>query len=409
MRPATFSSQIADLRRQYEIGKASQQRERVRDLWFLCLGNAVATRAALPWLKSLATHRDEQVVGYATHLLGRGGKKGQAIARRLLGHRREVVRCKAAYGLAEGIDTSAATLGGLLRMAQSRSEEQRSVALGALGKIARNSQRRGLLAPYHERIIELLDRSSTAVQSRATEAVVATFRSRERFVEFALDRLDPPRGKPQHVWLSTLVDELAEVKTAPYLPRILRIVRAQPAWISWFLGPLSSAGPDAADIVPLLEPLAEEDSLDALRAGGALLRIAGRREVLRKLAKQIGESPDEVAGILCDIGPAAAPVAGALARVIDRRFDEPDWDLLWALTDALSAIESAEPVAIKALRKSLSHESGRVQGSALRGLAKLGPAARAALPDLRRLAAKSRGESRRQVERVIRAIEKPAN
>src|SRR5688500_2118748 len=125
MHTATFSSQIADLRRQYQAGGASQQREKVRELWFLCLGNAAATRAALPWLKSLATHRDKQVVGYATHLLGRGGKKGQGIARRLLGHRREVVRCKAAYGLAEGIDTSATTLRRLVRMAQSRSEEQR--------------------------------------------------------------------------------------------------------------------------------------------------------------------------------------------------------------------------------------------------------------------------------------------
>lgn len=219
MRTATFSSQIADLRRQYDAGGLREQRDKARDLWFLCLGNRAATRAALPWLKSLATHPDEQIVGYATHLLGRGGKKGQEIARRLLGHKREVVRRKAAYGLAEGVDTAAATLGKLLRMARSRSEDERSAALGALGQIARNSQRRGLLAPYQERILALFDGSGSTVQSWATEAVVATFRSRQRFVEFALARLDPPRGKPQHIWLGTLVEELEEVPTAPYLPR----------------------------------------------------------------------------------------------------------------------------------------------------------------------------------------------
>jgi HEAT repeat protein len=406
---ATFSSQIADLRRQYDAGDASQQRERARDLWFLCLGKQAATRAALPWLKSLATHPDERVVAYATELLGRGGPKGRAMARRLLAHERAVVRCKAAYGLAEGIDTSPATLKLLLRMAQSRSEDERGAAFHSLGRIAKHCERPALLAPYQARILALFDDSSSTVQSWATDALVGSFKSSQRFVEFALERLDPPHGKPQHVLLSTLVDELAEVKTAAYLPRILRIVRANPTWISWFLGPLSSAGPDAADIVPLLEPLAEGESLDALRAGGALLRIDGRRDVLRKLAKQIARSPDEVAGVLCEIGAAAAPVAGALARVIDARFDEPDWDLMWALTDALAAIESAEPVAVKALRKALSHESGRVQGSALHGLAKLGPAARAALPDLRKLARKSGRASRQQVERVIRAIEKPAN
>lgn len=407
MKNPTLASQIADLRRQFEAAGSRRKRTLAAALWGLCLGSRAATRMASSWLSELAVAPDEQLVQYGTHALGRGGEQQRKVLRALLRHPREVVRCKAAYGLADGVDTSAATLDRLAAMLRSRSPDERIAAIGALGRISKFSERSGLLVKYRKQVLAVLDDQASAVRSWAPDAVQGVFRSPAQFVQYALDRVDQPAKAVRHELVSSLSEALEKLAPIPYLPKIRSIVSAQPQLASWFLDSLSQAGAEAADMVPLLEPLAQGNSLGALRAGGALLRIAGRREVLDKLAHQLPQSPDEVAGILCKIGPAAAPVANTLASVIDENFDEPDWDLMWALTDALAAIESPTAVAVRALRKSLSHESGRVKSAALRGLQQLGPAARAALPDLRLLANEGRGESRKYVRRAISAIEAP--
>jgi hypothetical protein len=408
MKPGTLVSQIADLRRQFDAAGRLKKRTVASALWALCLESRAANRVASAWLGELAVSPDEKLVQYGTHALGRGGEQQRKMLRALLRHPRELVRNKAAYGIADGVDTSTATLDRLAAMLRSRSADERIAAIGAMGRVSRFSERKGLLVKYRKQVLAVLDDKDSAVRSWAPDAVAGAFRSKAQFVQYALGRVDQPARAARHELVSSLAEALAEVDARPYLPKLRNIVRAQPQLVNWFLGPLSQAGPEAADLVPLLEPYAKGDSLEALRAGGALLRIAGRREVLGKLARQLPRAPDEVAGILCDIGPAAAPVAATLARVINENFDEPDWDLMWALTDALAAIESPTPVAVRALRKSLSHESGRVKGSALQGLRKLGPAARAALPDLRSLAKQWRGESSRRVRQVISAIEAPA-
>jgi HEAT repeat protein len=408
MKPGTLASQIADLRRQFDAAGPVKKRTVASALWALCLESRAANRVASPWLRELAVSPDAKLVHYGTHALGRGGEQQRKMLRALLRHPRELVRNQAAYGLADGVDTSAATLDRLAAMLRSRSADERIAAISAMGRVSKFSERKGLLVKYRKQVLAVLDDKDSAVRSWAPDAVEGAFRSKAQFVQYALDRVDQPARTARHELVSSLAEALEDVDARPYLSKIRNIVRAQPRLVNWFLGPLSQAGPEAADLVPLLEPFAKGDSLEALRAGGALLRIAGRREVLGKLARQLPQAPDEVAGILCDIGPAAAPVAATLARVIDENFDEPDWDLMWALTDALAAIESPTPVAVRALRKSLSHESGRVKSSALQGLRKLGPAARAALPDLRSLAKEWRGESSRRVRQVISAIEAPA-
>jgi HEAT repeat protein len=74
----------------------------------------------------------------------------------------------------------------------------------------------------------------------------------------------------------------------------------------------------------------------------------------------------------------------------------------------MAALESVAPEAIAALRKALTHASDRVQYAAIDGLAKAGPAARDALPALRKFAAK-RGELAKAAREAIQAIEKPTN
>jgi HEAT repeat protein len=325
----------------------------------------------------------------------------------LLAHPREFVRRKSAYGLGGGGDRSAKTLRLLGSMLKAKSADERIAALKALADIAEISESARVLAPLAKQLLAALDDPDEDVASWVPDTLAYIGWRPRQFIEFALERVDPPHGKPRYGMLPPMVEMLGKIDPAPYLPALLRILRKSEGPHPDFIGLFGRMGPAAAAAIPDLERFATGDF--ALHVGGALLRIDGRKDVLDVIARHLPEAPDEMAGVICEIGPAAAPLAGALARVIDARFDEPDWDLMWALSDALAAIESTEPVAIRALRKTLSHESGRIKGAALRGLRKAGPAARAALPDLRRLAGKMTGESRRMVRETIRAIERPTN
>jgi len=405
----TLAERIAALRKEFLAAGPRKKRRVASALWSLCLERGPAARAALSWLRALAVSADEQLVGYGTYALGRVGPRGLHELRGLLAHRRGVVRQKAAYGLAQSGDWSPATIGALVRLLQSRSADDRASALSALETVAEISERTGLLVRHQAPILAALDDPDPEVRSQAPGALVAAFRSPRHFVEYAITRLDQPAARMRVELLGTFAEQLEGLDTRPYLPAILRILRARPDCTSRFLTVLTHAGPDAADLVPLLEPLAADDSLEGWRAGAALLRIDGRTDVLAPLARQLPASPDEIAGILCDIGAAAAPLAPVLARVIDESFDEPDWDLMWALTDALAAIESHADVGLRALRKALGHESGQVRASALRGLERLGPAARPALPDLKRLQRGVDAAARRRIDDAIRAIERPTN
>jgi HEAT repeat protein len=409
MPAARIATHLATLRAKFDAGTAAEKCSVVSELWGLCLEQGVMARAALPWLRELVESRDDDTVGKATHALGRAGKAGLAELRALLEHPREVVRRNAAYGLGQAGDPSPATLTALAGMLKAASPGERIAALKALADIVEITERTRLLAALQKDLLAALEDPDPAVASWVPDALKGAGLPPKRFIEIALYRLDPRTGAPRYEMVGTLAELLSQVDPRPYLPALLRILERTPQLVSRFVPVFARMGPEAAVMVPKLEPLAKGDADDALIAGGALLRIAGRGDVLKKLARRLPSSPDEIAGIICGIGPAAAPLAGTLARVIDDRFDEPDWDLMWALTDALAAIESPEAVAVKALRKALRHKSGRVQGCALRGLERLGPAARAALPDLRKLLGKSTGPSRKLVRETIDAIAKATN
>jgi hypothetical protein len=407
MREPTFSEQLKTLRAAYDAGNATRKREVVGELWGLCLQLNHHAAAAVPWLTKLVESRDRQIVNYASEALGRCGTSGVQKLQRLLSHSSEFLRCRCAYGIGQSGDRSPRTLRLLGAMLASGSVDERIAALSSLSTIAQISQSPRALAPLAKQLLKALDDPDRDVVSWVPDTLNAIGLRPKQFIELALNRIDPPVGKPRYEMLSNMVEMLEKVDARDYLPRLLSLVRRDEALATWFIDVFGGIGPAAAEAVPILEKLSSGD--EALRAGCALLKIDGRPGVLKTLARQLPKSPDEIAGILCDLGPAGAPLAGALAKVVDANFDEPDWDLMWALSDALAAIESTEPIAVKALRKALSHESGRVKGSALRGLQKAGPAARAALPDLRRLEKKMTGESRRNVRETIAAIEKPAN
>jgi hypothetical protein len=166
-----------------------------------------------------------------------------------------------------------------------------------------------------------------------------------------------------------------------------------------------------AEVLPTLERVLEQGGFQQrFDAATEWMKLTGRVDkVVPMLEWALGQSPDEPGMFIQQVGRPLAAVAPALARAMEENFDEPDWDVMWNLTCAMAELESAEPVAIAALCRSLTHESGRVSGAALKGLQKAGAAARSALPELRAMAARVTGESRKYVLDTIRAIEKPTN
>jgi HEAT repeat protein len=164
------------------------------------------------------------------------------------------------------------------------------------------------------------------------------------------------------------------------------------------------------ECVAALKRLLDDDCPEGFRPVRELWSLTGDAAVINPyLARALERSPDEPAGLITEIGPAAAPVLPALVRSIEENFDEDDWDMMWALTDALSALESPDPVAVAALIRCLSHPSGIVKASALNGLKSAGPAARPALTALRQVLDAGDAEWKLEVREVISAIESRAN
>jgi hypothetical protein len=164
------------------------------------------------------------------------------------------------------------------------------------------------------------------------------------------------------------------------------------------------------ECVAALKRLLDDDWPEGFRPVRELWSLTGDAAIVNPyLASALAQSPDEPAGLITEIGPAAAAVLPALVRSIEENFDEEDWDVMWALTDALSALESPDPVAVTALIRCLSHPSGIVKGSALNGLQSAGPAARPALPALRQVLGAGDAEWKEAVRDVIGAIESLAN
>src|SRR5262249_48593435 len=96
---------------------------------------------------------------------------------------------------------------------------------------------------------------------------------------------------------------------------------------------------------------------------------------LARLFPNFGET---VCDAITQIGPAAAPLTGQVLP----HCNSNDWDLQWAVADALGYMGSSDPAGLAALTAALGHDSGIVVSAAARALARIGPAAVPALSDI---------------------------
>lgn len=349
------------------------------------------------------------------------------------------VRSRAAFALGLMRDTTTTTLDALAALAaRDPVAEVRGSAVHALGNIGRARDAPRALAAHAATILAAFDDPDEAVRNYAPHALKGLKLPAGSLLSVMNARLlaNPERGAQGMFGALLELNELEDL--SPHLDALINLARQYPAVRPGVFRICRKYGRRAAALAPMIEQeLAQEDCdviglaealwaitgradsavprlrllLDAdmheaLRAGKLLVSITGDGSlVVPMLERALECSPDEPAGFITEVGPPVAAVAPALARAIDENYDEPDWDVMWALTDAMAALQSPEPVAVTALCRSLSHRSGIVKGSALNGLKGAGPAARAALPVLRSLLDRGDREWMQAVRETIRAIE----
>jgi HEAT repeat protein len=404
-----------------------------------CKASALPMLARL--LESPASHLREHACSVAGHVDCDTRSLHEAVFGCLADSDPEV-RAQAAFALGRMADRSAATIDALAAAIRDPASPVRMWALTALERFAGEAESRAAVTGKLPAILPALADADMRVRQSAVTAIAALelpaglilghllevlrtesvsevlgsirqvmFRTSVRNVlESALPDLLSVAAANRHA--SPLVFEICGdlgERARSALPRLQAAV-ASPDVSFEAVSVLWSMTHDSEACVPALERLLERDWFEASRALELLLQITGDdRYLVPMLERALEKSPDEPGMFIQEHGKRVAAIAPALARAMEENFDQPDWDVMWNLTCAMSELESAEPVAIVALCRSLTHESGRVSGAALKGLQKAGPAARSALPELRAMATHATEESRAYLLETIRAIEKPTN
>jgi HEAT repeat protein len=141
---------------------------------------------------------------------------------------------------------------------------------------------------------------------------------------------------------------------------------------------IATIGPPAASELTALHKLAEEsDPFEAVYLAEAIWRISGDASqatpiLIRSLTSGHIAAPEAACDALYYMGAAATQ---AVPSVIEVLASSDNYDLNWAITDALGAIGMASPEALNQLEAQLEHPSPIVQSSALGALARVGPTA----------------------------------
>jgi len=350
----------------------------------------------------------------AAHALGNIGDQARAATpalRRLLSDGEQAVRRRAAWAIGLMHDVEQATIAPLVHLVSHGTVEDRRAALHALRNIGQAAGDSALLEPHRSLILAALeDRdnearrwaldvvASLAMEPQAAADLMASVVRREatgQVREAALDHLKalaPTVDLAIEVtMLTALIDKPG--REASLACEILALMRPAPV-----------------QAIASLRQALNTDGL-VLPAARSLWRIERRAEPLLPALERIFDGDGEsVCDLICEIGPAAAPLLPKLVQALA----EENWDLQWAAADALGAVASPDPHVMAALLDALAHPSFIVRPAAARALARtgvpavlalrglivnrsnqrapwaayalghMGPAAAEALPDLRR-------------------------
>lgn len=299
--------------------------------------------------------------------------------RPLLTGENQAVRERAAWAIGLMHDAEQATMAPLLHLVARGTVEDRRAALHALGNIGKAAGDTALLQPHRPLILAALDDPDSEVrrwalyvlgslpmEPQAEADLMASIVRRDensQVREAALDRLKE---------LAPAVDLAGEVTA------LTTLFHKPGREASLACEILASMRPAPVQAIAPLHHALNIDGL-VLPAARSLWRIENRVEpllpVLERLFDRDGES---VCDLICEIGPAAAPLLPKLVQALA----EENWDLQWAAADALGAVASPDPHVMATLLDALAHPSFIVRPAAARALARTGAPAVPALRGL---------------------------
>lgn len=316
---------------------------------------------------------DPQVRERAAWAIGNIGDEARSASdalRRLLKDSAANVRSRAAWALGLVHDCDTRTIELLFQMVEFGTTVDRSSALHALGNIGQSMADRSGLHRHRPLIFSALNDADEDTRWAAL---------------YVIQSLDLPAPDHADVLLGLLRQDPPERVVDAVLSQLIKIapqinLSTQAAYLCRWLNGDSRSASQVCEILGLVRP-APLDVLDILVAAlnadelvvpvsKALWKIDRRvSESLPALARIFDEYDEAVCDVICELGPAAAPL---LPKLIEVMQNEDSWDLQWAATDALGAIASADPSVVEALLTALGHQSPIVRSAAARALPRVG-------------------------------------
>jgi len=338
-------------------------------------GLSYCAPASLPPLLRCLSHDDALVRERAAHALGLVGPSARGAAadalRGRLDDAAEPVRRRAAWAMGLLRATDARTVAALAAQATRGGPSERSAALHALGNLARAQEAPASLVPHRAMILDALSDADPDVRWSALYAGDMTGLEPQAWADAMaglLTKEDAPRVR--FMLLGRLAEMAPGVDLVPHLPVILRFVGSSTQDGPAALKLLAAMQPPPRAAVPTLLALLEVDRfpLDAART---LWRLGHPVEpLLAALQRRHPGFDESVCDFICELGPAAAPLAPELIAALA----EQDWDTSWAAADAPGAIASADAAVTATLRTAQDHPSAIVRAAAAHALGRLGPA-----------------------------------
>lgn len=314
-----------------------------------------------------------QRAAWAIGNIGDEARPASDSLRRLLQDPVENVRSRAAWALGLVHDCDSRTVESLFQLVEFGITSDRRSALHALGNIGKRMDEPARLRGYRPLIFSALNDADEDTRWSALYLIESLGLPAPDHAEIMLGIL---KQDPTKRVLNAVLSQLARL--APQID-----MSAHAAYLCQWLNRDTTSASQVCDILGLIRP-APLEAIDALvaalnidecvvPASKALWKIDRRvNESLPALARVFDDYDESVCDVICELGPAAAPL---LPRLIEAMQDEDNWDLQWAATDALGSMASADPPVMAALLAALGRPSPVVRSAASRALARVGVAA----------------------------------
>lgn len=330
----------------------------------------------------------------ACHALGNIGDAAalaRDAVRPMLKDEIQAVRLRAAWALGLMRDTSQRTLAALFAMAGSSDAKERSSAFHALMNVSERLVDIEPLRANQQMIVDALKDENEATRQWACYLIGSLQLGIAQHTELLMKHLAVEDSyEVRRAAIRQLRDLASKADLTEYMTLMSSIIRRGDRDAEDMCDVLASLGTDARSSIPtLINVLRSDDGRLVVAAAKALWKIDRRiSESLPALERIFSDHDGLVCDAVCEIGPAAAPLAPKLIGALQT----DDWDLQWAAADALGAIASSDPKTLDALATALGHPSPLVSSAAANAFAKVGAPAVPELAAILQIDGDPRGE-----------------